>query len=53
MSEGVVDADFALRIRDAQKQIYVRWIDAIDKLLGLQAGQGSLAACRPPVAECV
>lgn len=31
--EGVVDADFALRVRDAQKQIYVRWVDAIDKLL--------------------
>jgi heterodisulfide reductase subunit C len=51
--EGVVDADFALRVRDAQKQIYVRWVDAIDKLLGLQAGQGGLAACRLPVAECV
>lgn len=51
--EGVVDADFALRVRDAQKQIYVRWVDAIDKLLGLQAGQRSLAVCRLPVAECV
>jgi heterodisulfide reductase subunit C len=51
--EGLVDADFALRVRDAQKQIYVRWVDAIDKLLGLQPGQGILAACRLPVAECV
>ena len=53
VSEGVVDADFALRVRDAQKQIYVRWIDAIDKLLGLQASRGSLAACHLPVAERV
>jgi heterodisulfide reductase subunit C len=52
LHEGGVDADFALRVRDAQKQIYVRWVDAIDKLLGLQPGQGSLAACRLPVAEC-
>ena len=51
--EGAVDADFALRVRDAQKQVYVRWVDAVDKLVGLQAGQESLAACRLPVAECV
>jgi heterodisulfide reductase subunit C len=51
--EGVVNADFALLVRDAQKQIYVRWIDAIDTLLGLPAGQGGLASCRLSVAECV
>jgi len=52
VQEGVVDADFALRVRDAQKQIYTRWVDATDELLGLQPGQKSLAACSLPVAEC-
>jgi len=50
--EGRVDADFALRVRDAQKQAYVRWVDAVDQLLGRPAGQESPAACRLPVAEC-
>jgi heterodisulfide reductase subunit C len=45
---GVVDADFALRVRDAQKQIYVRWVDAIDKLLGLQPGHGKPCRLPPP-----
>jgi len=52
VQEGAVDADFALRVRDAQKQIYTRWVDATDELLGLQPGQKSLAACSLPVAEC-
>jgi heterodisulfide reductase subunit C len=51
--ERQVDADFALRVRDAQKQIFGRWIDDINKLLGLQAGQGNPAACRLSVTECV
>ena len=50
--EGRVDADFAMRARDAQKQVYVRWVDAVDQLLGRPAGQESLSACRLPVAEC-
>jgi len=53
VNEGRVDADFALRVQDAQKQVYVRWVDAVGQLLGRQAGQGRLAACRLPVAECV
>jgi heterodisulfide reductase subunit C len=51
--ERRVDADFALRVRDAQKQILVRWIDGIDKLLGLRADQVNPAACRLFVTECV
>jgi ferredoxin len=50
--EGRVDADFALRVRDAQKEFYVRWVDAIDKLLAFKAGQGRFATCRLPVAKC-
>jgi heterodisulfide reductase subunit C len=50
--EGRVDADFALRVRDAQRQAYVRWADAVDQLLGWPTGQGSHAACRLPIAEC-
>ena len=50
--EGRVDADFAMRARDAQKQVYVRWADAVDQLVGRPAGQESLSACRLPVAEC-
>jgi heterodisulfide reductase subunit C len=48
--EGKVDADFPLRVRDAQKQIHVRLLDEIDDLLGLQGGYGNLPSCSLPVA---
>jgi heterodisulfide reductase subunit C len=51
--EGRVGEDFALRVRDAQKQSYVRWVDAVERLLGRPAAREGLAACRLPVAECV
>jgi heterodisulfide reductase subunit C len=51
--EGKVDADFPLRVRDAQKQVYLRWVDAIDQLLGLQPGRRHLSSCPIPIAECV
>jgi len=49
--EGRVDADFALRVRNAQKQAYVRWADAVDQLLGRPAGQGNPAASPLPNAS--
>jgi len=51
--EGKVDEGFPLRVRDAQKQIYLRVIDAIDKLLGWQPGRENLPACPIRAAECV
>jgi heterodisulfide reductase subunit C len=51
--EGKVDEDFALRLRDAQKQVYMRLMDEIDRLFGWQGGRGSFFSCRVPVAECV
>jgi hypothetical protein len=48
-----VDEGFPLRVRDAQKQIYLRLVDEIDKVLGLQPGRRNLPACPVPVAECV
>ena len=50
--EGKVDAGFPLRVRDAQKQIYVRLIDEIDKLLGWELGRKNPPVCPVPVAEC-
>jgi heterodisulfide reductase subunit C len=52
VQEGKVDEGFPLRVRDAQKQIYVRLIDEIDKVLGLQPGCRNLPTCPVPVAEC-
>jgi hypothetical protein len=51
--EGKVDEGFPLRVRDAQKQIYLRLVDEIDKLLGWQPGRENLPAFSVPVAECV
>jgi len=51
--EGKVDEGFPLRVRDAQKQIYLRLIDEIDKLLGMQLGRKNPPTCPIPVAECV
>jgi hypothetical protein len=48
-----VDEGFPLRVRDAQKQIYLRLIDEIDKLLGWQPGRENLPACPIRAAECV
>jgi heterodisulfide reductase subunit C len=50
--EGKVEVDFAQQVRDAQKQIYLRLVDEIDKLLGWQLGRRNLLACTAPVAEC-
>jgi heterodisulfide reductase subunit C len=52
VQEGKVDADFPLQVRQAQKQIYVRLLDEIDDLLGLQSGYGNLVSCTLPVAAC-
>jgi heterodisulfide reductase subunit C len=51
--EGGVDADFPLRVQDAQKQIYIRLVDEIDKLLGLPGSRRALSVCPIPIAECV
>jgi len=52
VQEGKVDEGFPLRVRDAQKQIYMRLIDEIDKLLGMQLGRKNPPTCPIPVAEC-
>jgi ferredoxin len=52
VQEGKVDEGFPLRVRDAQKQIYMRLIDEIDKLLGMQLGRKYPPTCPIPVAEC-
>jgi hypothetical protein len=52
VQEGKVDAGFPLRVREAQKQIYLRLVDEIDKLLGRQPGRRNIPACPVPVTEC-
>jgi heterodisulfide reductase subunit C len=51
--DGIVDPYFPLRVREAQKQIYVRLIDDIDELLGLQPSSKKLPTCPIPIAACV
>ena len=53
--EGKVRDEFALRLRQAQQSIYMRLVDEIDCLLGVQAAAGSRTRspeCLPAV-ECV
>jgi heterodisulfide reductase subunit C len=53
--EGKASEDFALRLRQAQQPIFMRLVDEIDCLLGVQAAAGSRTrspACLPAV-ECV
>jgi len=50
--DGKVSVDFALRLRQAQQPIFMRLVDEIDCLLGVQAAAGSRTrepACPPAV----
>jgi heterodisulfide reductase subunit C len=51
--EGRLDQEFALRVRDAQKQVYMRLLDEIDELFEWKAGFRDQAACPLNLAECV
>jgi len=51
--EGNVDADFALRVRGAHKQVYMRLLDEIDELFESKAGFRNQATCPLTLAECV
>lgn len=44
VQKGEADADFCLRVRQAQKLIYMRVLDEIDDLLGLPGGNRNLAS---------
>jgi hypothetical protein len=52
VQEGKVDAGFPLRVRDAQKPIYVRLIDEIDILMGFKAGRELHPPSPIRIAEC-
>jgi len=51
--DGNVDEDFALQVRDAQKQVYMRLLDEIDELFELNTGFRNQAACPLTFAECI
>jgi ferredoxin len=51
--EGKVEEGFVRRVRDAQKQIYMRLLNEIDELLGLNAGFIEADSCHLSIAECV
>jgi len=51
--EGRLDQDFALRARDAQKQVNMRLLDEIDELFEWKVSFRDEAACPLNLAECV
>jgi heterodisulfide reductase subunit C len=51
--EGMVEEGFMRRVQDAQKQIYIRLVNEIDELLGLNAGFIETDSCHLSIAECV
>lgn len=53
VKEGKVDADFPLKVKHAQKQVFERWLDDVNRLLGIREGRGGLPSFRMPMAECV
>jgi heterodisulfide reductase subunit C len=50
--EGCVEADAMLRVRDAQKLVYQKFVDAVDDLLAIQVGFGDQSACPVSLAKC-
>jgi heterodisulfide reductase subunit C len=50
--DGRLDEDFALRVQNAQKQVYMRLLDEIDELFELKASFRNQAACPLTLAEC-
>ena len=50
VNEGKVDADFPLRLQEAQKQIYVRMLDEIDNVLRIRIGHPISHSCAIPIA---
>jgi hypothetical protein len=49
----MVEEGFMRRVQDAQKQIYMRLLNEIDELLGLNGGFIETDSCRLSIAECV
>lgn len=53
VGEHAVTAGAPLRLVDAQKQVYARWLEEVDRLLGLEESGAGALACALPATRCL